>query len=174
MTSGLVRKIDDLGRIVIPKELRKTLNIKSDDDIEISAEEDKIILKKYYRLQSLSNIMNEYIPILEKNLECSFLITDTEKILTLSKKLQRKVDNLSIGVYLQELLKNRKSVLENKNKELKINNSLTFNKYYYFSPIIANTDFLGSIILLSDIVINEKEILVLDIVMQIIKKKIEF
>ena len=56
--SGIVRKIDDLGRIVIPKELRKSLNIKNSDDLEIKITDNKIILEKYYRLQNLKDIFN--------------------------------------------------------------------------------------------------------------------
>jgi len=46
-STGIVRKIDDLGRMVIPKELRETLNLNKKDPMEIFVEEDKIILKKY-------------------------------------------------------------------------------------------------------------------------------
>ena len=46
-TTGIIRRIDDLGRIVIPKELRKTLRIKTGESLEIFVEGDDIILKKY-------------------------------------------------------------------------------------------------------------------------------
>ena len=46
-TMGIVRKVDDLGRIVLPKELRMTMDIRDKDSLEISVEGDKIILKKY-------------------------------------------------------------------------------------------------------------------------------
>ncbi len=46
-TTGIVRKIDELGRIVLPIELRSTLDIKTKDSLEISVEDDRIILKKY-------------------------------------------------------------------------------------------------------------------------------
>lgn len=46
-STGIVRQIDNLGRIVIPKELRKTLNIEPWDDIEIYTEDDMIVLSKY-------------------------------------------------------------------------------------------------------------------------------
>ena len=46
-STGIVRKIDDLGRIVIPKELRKTMNINAKDPVEIFVEGDKIILRRY-------------------------------------------------------------------------------------------------------------------------------
>jgi len=46
-STGIVRKIDELGRIVIPKEIRKTMNIQDGDGIEILISDDKIVLKKY-------------------------------------------------------------------------------------------------------------------------------
>ena len=61
--SGIVRKVDELGRIVIPKELRKNLNIKNSDDLEISIDNDKIILEKFYRLRNLKDVLNNYFCI---------------------------------------------------------------------------------------------------------------
>ncbi|MEW9108251.1 AbrB/MazE/SpoVT family DNA-binding domain-containing protein [Cytobacillus gottheilii] len=51
-STGIVRKVDELGRIVIPKELRKTLNIQIKDPIEIFVEDEKIILRKYESRQA--------------------------------------------------------------------------------------------------------------------------
>ena len=45
--TGIVRRIDDLGRVVVPRELRRSLQIENGDEIEIFTEEDRIILKKY-------------------------------------------------------------------------------------------------------------------------------
>ena len=61
ITSGITRKIDELGRIVLPKEIRKTLNINTGDDFQIFLEEDKIILQRYQRLK---NIEKELIKII--------------------------------------------------------------------------------------------------------------
>ena len=60
-TTGIVRKIDELGRIVLPKELRKNLNIHTGDDFQILVEEEKIILEKYSRL---INIETDIIKII--------------------------------------------------------------------------------------------------------------
>ena len=51
--TGVVRKIDELGRIVIPKEIRKTLNIGTGEDLQIFVENDSIVLKKYIKMLSL-------------------------------------------------------------------------------------------------------------------------
>ena len=59
--TGVVRRIDDLGRIVIPKEIRRTLRIKEGDPLEIFTEKDgDIILKKYSPIGELSNFATEY------------------------------------------------------------------------------------------------------------------
>ncbi len=171
--TGIVRKIDDLGRIVIPKEIRKTLNIKSNDDIEIIADDNKIILKKYYILNSLDKILSHYISVMDKYLLCDFIITDKEKIIVVSKKLKETIDNSSISLNLIQMLEQRKQLLENVAKSLKINNSLVINKCYYFSPIIINADILGSIILISDKSIVEKDITIVDIILQLLRLKLE-
>ena len=59
--TGIIRKIDELGRIVLPKELRKTLNIKAGDDLLISIESNKIILEKYVLLESFEEIINKIV-----------------------------------------------------------------------------------------------------------------
>ena len=64
-TTGIVRKIDELGRIVLPKELRKCLNINTGDDFQIRVEDEKIILEKYSYLknyeQEILKIINCFI-----------------------------------------------------------------------------------------------------------------
>ena len=56
-TTGIVRRIDDLGRIVIPKEIRKTLRIKDGDPLEINISNENIILKKYSTLEDIRDYM---------------------------------------------------------------------------------------------------------------------
>ena len=171
--SGIVRKIDELGRIVIPKELRKALTIKNDDDIEITIVDDKkIILEKFYRLKSLEEIILKYSSIMDKYLISKFLITDKEKIIVTSKKL-KEVINSKIGLPIIDMIENRKQVLESKSKNIKISSSLEFNKYFYFYPIIINTDILGSIILLNDTTIGDKDITIVEIIISLLKLKLE-
>ena len=55
-TTGIIRRIDELGRIVIPKEIRKNLRIKNGESLEIYLENDSIILKKYSQIESLKNV----------------------------------------------------------------------------------------------------------------------
>ncbi len=171
--TGIVRKIDDLGRIVIPKEIRKTLNIKNNDDIEIIASEGKIILEKYYRLESLESVLDNYLFIMDKYLLCDYIITDKEKIIVVSKRLRESINSFELSSNISTMLEQRKQILESTNKTFKINNALIINKCYYFCPIIISADILGSIILISDKSISEKDITIIDIISQLLKLKLE-
>ena len=64
-STGMVRKVDELGRIVVPKELRRKLGIANTDPVEIYCEEDKIILKKY--MVALYNSLGIYLPLITTN-----------------------------------------------------------------------------------------------------------
>ena len=61
INTGIIRKIDDLGRIVLPKEIRKSLNIYSGDDLQISIDNERIILEKYSRLDSFEETIIKII-----------------------------------------------------------------------------------------------------------------
>ena len=60
-TTGVIRRIDELGRIVIPKEIRKNLRIKNGESVEIFVEGDSIILKKFSQIESLENVSVNYV-----------------------------------------------------------------------------------------------------------------
>ena len=170
--SGIVRKIDDLGRIVIPKELRKSLNIKNSDDLEITITDDKIILEKYYRLKNLKNTLNKYFKMLDKFLDSDFIISDKENILLTSKEYSDLKDT-KLSNKIIELLDYRKPVLENSFTFLKLTSDIELNKNYYFYPIIIDTDILGSIIIFNNKKIESKDVLVVDIFSYLLKEKIE-
>ena len=60
-TTGVIRRIDELGRIVIPKEIRKSLRIKNGESLEVFLDGDSIILKKFSQIESLENISVDYV-----------------------------------------------------------------------------------------------------------------
>ena len=60
-TTGIIRRIDELGRIVIPKEIRKNLRIKNGESLEIYLENDSIILRKYSQIESLKHVSIDYV-----------------------------------------------------------------------------------------------------------------
>ncbi len=152
--TGVIRKIDELGRIVVPKEIRKSLNIKNGEDVQIYIEEDKIILKKYQKALSIKEMAEKYLSKLGKLTTNDIIITDKEKVIVSNVKeiVDKKISNKIIG-----LIDNRKS---------EIGYSLTFDeekidKNYFILPIISDADAIGSIILLSNSdITNEDKLLI--------------
>ena len=83
--TGVVRRIDDLGRVVIPKEIRKTLRIKEGDPLEIFTDrEGQIILKKYSPIGELTEFATEYAETLSKTTGHIACITDKDNVIAVS------------------------------------------------------------------------------------------
>ena len=100
--TGIVRRIDDLGRVVIPKEIRRTLRIREGDPLEIYTDiEEKIVLKKYSPVGEVFSSANQYAAILSKITDTPSIICDCEKIIASSgiskKELLEKINALGIG-----------------------------------------------------------------------------
>ena len=74
--TGFIRKIDGLGRIVIPKEIRRCLNIKEDDYLELLSNNDSLIIKKYSKMNKYANICQILIDIINKKLNANIVVTD--------------------------------------------------------------------------------------------------
>jgi AbrB family transcriptional regulator, stage V sporulation protein T len=80
--TGIVRRIDDLGRVVIPKEIRRNLHIREGEPLEIFVDkEGEIILKKYSPIGELASSANEYCEVLYEVLQTPVLITDRDSII---------------------------------------------------------------------------------------------
>ena len=153
--TGVVRRIDDLGRVVIPKEIRKTLRIKEGDPLEIFTDrEGQVILKKYSPIGELSEFATEYAETLAKTTGHIACITDKDMVIavsggskkefleqSISKDLERIIDDKEI--YLSKDNNNKAiPVTQNDNKERVANAQVVY-------PIISDGDAIGSVILLS-------------------------
>ena len=80
-STGVVRRIDELGRIVIPKEIRRNLGIRDGENIEIFTENDSIILKKFYRMRASSDLASNLCELVYNSFNYKMIITDREKII---------------------------------------------------------------------------------------------
>lgn len=162
--TGIVRKIDELGRIVLPKEMRKCLNINTGDDFQIRLEDEKIILEKY---SYLKNYEQEILSIIN----CFISETTYDISLVVNSKIINK-NNEIIDQKLDRLIQERK-VFECKNiEELELNKNLIIEGRYIILPIVVNSDLLGSLIIVSkdDIISIEKTSKLL---LKLIKSKFE-
>lgn len=157
-STGIVRRIDDLGRIVIPKEIRTNLRIKSGDNLEICLKEDEIILKKYSQLETLSDIASKYVDAIYKTIKKNIIITDKDKILIIEGPLKNKYQGKNISKYIENLLDRRIQVVEKNKNLVKIVENIDEMCTFSFSPIILQGDVVGSVIILSnDVSLSEVE-----------------
>lgn len=152
--SGITRRIDELGRLVIPKEIRKNLKIKDNDQIEINIVNDKIILSKYDVLKK-DDIIHLLLLLIRKELNKNVLFTSREKIIDSCLLNKEKISNINLDNSLINIIENRKEVLNN-DKEINLTKDINISSSL-ISPLIINGDLYGSLIIYSDNKINDND-----------------
>lgn len=149
--TGIVRRIDDLGRVVIPKEIRRTLRIREGDPLEIFVDrEGEVILKKYSPISELSDFSKEYAEALFDSLGSPVLICDRDTVIAVSGGSKKEFLNKNISPYVEKVMNERTPILETTATSVEI---VEGNEEAYESmticPIIANGDPIGAVIILS-------------------------
>lgn len=147
--TGVVRRIDDLGRIVIPKEIRKTLRIKDGESVEIFLNSDNIVLKKYSPLQGLPMFYKDYVDSIYSEIGDNVIIVDRDKIVAVSGELRKEFLDNNISLELDEIIQNRTTVFSKDMDKISIVNNSFIDASYVVSPIISNGDAVGAVIILS-------------------------
>lgn len=148
-STGVIRRIDELGRIVIPKEIRKTLRIHDGDNLEIFTDEkENIILSKYSSIGVLSELSKNIVQVINKNINCEAIITDNDKVIAASNNLKKALESKEISNDLLKYLNKRETYINEEKFTLKIINE-DLNGYFLISPIIVNSDSIGLIIIYS-------------------------
>ena len=150
--SGMTRRIDELGRLVIPKEIRKNLKIKDNDQIEINIVDDKILLSKYDVLQK-DEIIHLMLSCIKKVLKRNILFTTREKIIDYVLIDKQEINNLILDNSITNLIENRKEIVNNSHDILLFDSVI--NTSYIISPLIIKGDLYGSIIIYGNDAINE-------------------
>ncbi|MFS1516810.1 stage V sporulation protein T [Bacillus sp. SCS-151] len=158
--TGIVRRIDDLGRVVIPKEIRRTLRIREGDPLEIFVDRDgEVILKKYSPISELGNFAKEYAEALFDSLGHNVLICDRDVFIAVAGGSKKDYINKSISRMIEKSMEDRNTVLNTEEKEISlISDQEEQLSSYAIGPIIANGDPIGAVIIFSkDTVIGEVE-----------------
>lgn len=159
---GIVRKIDELGRIVIPKEIRNVLNIKSNDDLEISVNDKVIMLKKFDSTSSFEELFNNLSDIINDSTDLKLIVTNKEKIVTKTENTNEILDSK-----LKELINNREKYISKIEETI-----IGINGYFLIIPIIINSDSIGLLIFNKKININDNDKLIAKIILKIIENKL--
>ncbi|MFC4410254.1 stage V sporulation protein T [Chungangia koreensis] len=149
--TGIVRRIDDLGRVVIPKEIRRTLRIREGDPLEIFTDrEGEVILKKYSPISELSDFAKEYAETLYETLGTPTLISDRDEMIAVAGVSKKDYLNRRISAEAEEILNNRTIVIEKHEKSLEwVPGQVEQIKSYCIAPIVANGDPIGAVYLFS-------------------------
>lgn len=169
--TGIIRRIDELGRIVIPKEIRKKLKINEGENIEIYIDDlDHIILTKYSNLKNIKDIATKITDSIYYFLKYNIIITDNTNIIAASGKNKKDLINKEISNNLLNIIKKRENVIE---KNINIVDDIEINGNYKINMIIVNGDVNGTLILIKDEEIKNDEEQILNISSNFLSKYLE-
>jgi AbrB family transcriptional regulator (stage V sporulation protein T) len=154
--TGIVRRIDDLGRVVIPKEIRRTLRIREGDPLEIFVDHDgEVILKKYSPIGELGEFAQEYADSLYEATGYLTLITDRDQVIAVAGGSKKEFLNQSIGAAADKVMEERKAVTVSDTGIHALFRSTNDNGIertlhtQIMAPIIAEGDPIGMVIIAS-------------------------
>ncbi|MGN0527460.1 MAG: stage V sporulation T C-terminal domain-containing protein [Acutalibacteraceae bacterium] len=150
--TGIVRRIDDLGRVVIPKEIRRTLRIKEGDPLEIfTASDGEVIFKKYSPLGEISEFSGQYSEVLNRISGVPIIITDSDHVISVSGIPKKDVLEKHLSKEMEELLQNRENYIKSKSSYTKFHpiENVEYEAAIAL-PIISSGDISGSVIFLMD------------------------
>ena len=172
-STGIVRRIDDLGRIVIPKEIRKTLKIKENESLEVFINNEEIILKKFSNMNDMEKTFDNYVSVLKDITGNSVIITDREKIVACPDNKKDELLKKEISEYLDDMLNIRNPILSNDMRGINLIEDLVINNNYYIIPMLVNSDVVGLLIMLSNKEITDSDKMSLEIASKILINCIE-
>src|SRR5699024_12186946 len=146
--TGIVRRIDDLGRVVIPKEIRRTLRIREGDPLEIFvAREGEVILKKYSPISELGHFATEYAESLFDALQIPIFICDRDEVIAVRGDSKKDYLQKDVGDYIEEAIEERFNTLAHDKSTLEIVRSkeeeVTAHACSFF---IAKCDTFGAVL----------------------------
>ncbi len=151
--TGIVRRIDDLGRVVIPKEIRRTLKIREGDPLEIFVDRDgEVILKKYSPIGELGDFAQEYADSLYEAMGHIACIADRDTVIAVSGAPKKEFMNRTLSMAVDKVMENRKSVLihdTSQHEYYRDADEDSVSKFYaeVIAPIISEGDPIGAVIM---------------------------
>lgn len=150
--TGIVRRIDDLGRVVIPKEIRKTLRIREGDPLEIfTAKDGEVILKKYSPIGELNEFSQEYADTLGEILGHGVVITDLDTIISVSKLPKKDYKEKNISKELEQVIENRetKRIKGEDRIPLYKDDTSSYNEQIIMPIVSISGDCIGSVVIVT-------------------------
>ncbi len=173
-TTGVVRKIDDLGRIVIPKEIRRTLKIRDGESLEIFVDKEMITLKKYSTMEDFQEVTKKLLDAVSNTTSKNIYVTDRDKFIAGSGDLRKKFLNQPISSYLEEVLKDCENIISKEMKTTELMAGVSEPYAFALSPILAEGVAIGLVLIFSQTKpISEDDAIMANIVSQFLSKYVE-
>ena len=146
--TGIVRRIDDLGRVVIPKEIRRTMRIREGDPLEIYTDrEGEVIFKKYSPIGELQSFASEYAETLQKTSSMPIFICDRDEVIAVSGASKKEYLDRKISKGLEEIVESRSLyVRENGNETVSITSDGGSHYVNCAMPILSEGDVVGCVV----------------------------
>ena len=151
--TGIVRRIDDLGRVVIPKEIRRTMRIREGDPLEIYTDrEGEVIFKKYSPIGELSLFAAQYAETLYKTCNISVLIGDRDSVIAVAGASKKEYADKNLSAALEEIMEGRSVYVwrEGSDKKQVIASESAPHYISCAMPIISEGDVVGCVVSLAD------------------------
>ena len=153
--TGIVRRIDDLGRVVIPKEIRRTMRIREGEPLEIFTDkEGEVILKKYSPIGELGDFAMQYAEALSKTSEHIVCIADRDTIIAVSGGMKKDLLDKALSAEIENIIEDRSFYIAKTSSDTHISvtaHDSTDKKFMsqVVMSIVAEGDPVGAVIFLS-------------------------
>ena len=148
--TGIVRRIDDLGRVVIPKEIRRTMRIREGDPLEIFTNTDgEVVFKKYSPIGELSPFAMQYADVLSRAIGLPVLICDRDHVVACAGVPRKDYTDRRISRALEELMDNRQTHIARAGERERLQPIEGLDRYAAVAaPILAAGDITGAVCLM--------------------------
>ncbi len=151
--TGIVRRIDDLGRVVIPKEIRRTLRIREGDPLEIFVDrEGEVILKKYSPIGELGDFAKEYVDSLHESLGHIACIADRDVVIAVAGASRKDYCNQAISPQLSQIMAKGETIIQNAQEDQEITILKDIGRNFtsqVIAPVWLHNEAIGAVLLLS-------------------------
>lgn len=176
--TGIVRRIDDLGRVVIPKEIRRTMRIREGDPLEIfTNSEGEVIFKKFSPIGELSNFALQYAEVLYKIANVAVIVCDRDHVIAVSGVPKKEFLDRRVSPILEEIMSQKKSIAYTSKSMKKVTPVEGIIQHALVcAPIVYSGDVGGAIMFVSEdeeIVASESQIKLVQVAAMFLGKQIE-
>lgn len=149
--TGIVRRIDDLGRVVIPKEIRRTMHIRVGDPLEIyTARDGELIFKKYSPIGEIADFANQICDSMRKNTDCIAAVCDRDNVIAVSGAARHVLLEMPVSQELGEMMEKRSSYrFESGGSKVPVGLHDSKFRLSAAAPVLSEGDVMGCIAFVS-------------------------